>query len=78
MQFFQKTLFTLTKLLSEYFLGGGDRTHRGWGAGVCDRGRGGGLRENTLEQVGTISYEGNLLGMNCLLHSFDSRQDVSA
>jgi hypothetical protein len=56
----------------------GDRTYRGWGAGVCDRGRGGGLRENTLEQVGTISYEGNLLGMNCLLHSFDSRQDVSA
>lgn len=37
-QFFQKTLFTLTKLLSEYFLGEGDRTYRGWGAGVCDRG----------------------------------------
>ncbi len=42
----------------------------------CVIGRG--LRENTLEQVGLISCEGNLLGVNCLLHSFDSRRDVSA
>ena len=56
-QFFQKTLFTLTKLLSEYFLGGGDRTYRGWGAGVCDRG-GEADYERILSQNRQFLYEG--------------------